>query len=104
MRAPTISRLGAALGSVISILVPTSYSSNIIDLSSQKWTLSNNAYNISVAGKVPSHVHLDLQAARIIDDPYCQHYSSTVTTPRPWCSVIIHNTSVSSPQETADTR
>lgn len=45
-------------------------SSNIIDLSTQQWTLSNTPYNISVPGKVPSHVHLDLQAAQVIGDPY----------------------------------
>ncbi|PSS05193.1 glycoside hydrolase family 2 protein [Coniella lustricola] len=43
---------------------------NIIDLSHQKWTLSNDIYNISVAGKVPSQVHLDLCAAQVIGDPY----------------------------------
>ncbi|KAK7710909.1 hypothetical protein SLS63_012872 [Diaporthe eres] len=65
MRAPSITRAGVALGSVISIFIPTGSSSNTIDLSSQKWVLSNQAYNISVAGKVPSHVHLDLQAAQL---------------------------------------
>ncbi|KAG6355782.1 hypothetical protein INS49_003748 [Diaporthe citri] len=71
MRAPnSITRAGVALGSVILILTPTGSSSNTIDLSSQKWTLSNRAYNISVAGNVPSHVHLDLQAAQVIADPY----------------------------------
>lgn len=44
--------------------------SNIVDLSNQKWTLSNIPYNISVPGKVPSHVHLDLYAAQVIGDPY----------------------------------
>ncbi|KAK3328181.1 glycoside hydrolase family 2 protein [Cercophora scortea] len=43
---------------------------NVLDLSSQKWTLSSSALNISVRGKVPSHVHLDLFAAQVIGDPY----------------------------------
>lgn len=47
-----------------------SNNNNIIDLSSQKWQLTNTPYNISVPGKVPSQVHLDLQAAQVIGDPY----------------------------------
>lgn len=44
---------------------------NVIDLSKQKWTLTSpNFNNISVPGKVPSHAHVDLYAANIIDDPY----------------------------------
>jgi len=45
---------------------------NIVDLSSpfQKWTLSSSALNISVRGRVPSHVHLDLFEERVIGDPY----------------------------------
>jgi len=42
----------------------------LLDLSSQQWTLSSSALNISVRGKVPSHVHLDLLEARVIGDPY----------------------------------
>ncbi|KAL7949241.1 glycoside hydrolase family 2 protein [Trichoderma barbatum] len=43
---------------------------NVIDLSKQKWTLSSpNFNNISVPGKVPSHAHVDLYAAEIINDP-----------------------------------
>lgn len=51
-------------------LLPQAGASNIIDLSSQKWQLTNTPYNISVPGKVPSQVHLDLQAAQVIGDPY----------------------------------
>lgn len=51
-------------------LLPQAGASNIIDLSSQKWQLTNAPYNISVPGKVPSQVHLDLQAAQVIGDPY----------------------------------
>ncbi|KAK3942463.1 glycoside hydrolase family 2 protein [Diplogelasinospora grovesii] len=43
---------------------------SVLDLSSQRWTLSNSALNISVRGKVPSQVHLDLHAAQVIGDPY----------------------------------
>lgn len=43
----------------------------VLDLSKQKWTLTSpNFKNISVPGKVPSHVHVDLYAANIIDNPY----------------------------------
>lgn len=58
---------------LICLFLPGSHagaSSNIIDLSSQKWQLTNTPYNISVQGKVPSQVHLDLQAAQVIGDPY----------------------------------
>lgn len=92
MRAPSITRAGVALGSVISIFIPTGSSSNTIDLSSQKWALSNQAYyNISVAGKVPSHVHLDLQAAQVIGDPYCQYWPSPPTAPHLLCFAITQN-------------
>lgn len=43
---------------------------NVLDASNQQWTLENQDRNISVAGQVPSHVHLDLYAAQVIDDPY----------------------------------
>ncbi len=43
---------------------------NLLDLSSQRWTLSNNAMNISVRGSVPSQVQLDLYESRVIGDPY----------------------------------
>lgn len=97
MRAASITRAGVALGSVISIFIPTGSSSNTIDLSSQKWTLSNQAYNISVAGKVPSHVHLDLQAAQVIGDPYCQYWPSPVTAPRIFCFAVFQDTLIQAP-------
>lgn len=67
-----IKRAALTLGTIItSSLVSTALGAvNTIDLSTQKWTLSNTPYNISVPGKVPSHVHLDLQAAQVIGDPY----------------------------------
>ncbi|KAI1141502.1 glycoside hydrolase family 2 protein [Hypoxylon sp. FL0543] len=42
----------------------------VVDLSDTPWTLENGDRNISVPGKVPSHVHLDLLASQVIDDPY----------------------------------
>ncbi|RDW81477.1 beta-mannosidase mndA [Aspergillus mulundensis] len=41
-----------------------------IDLSDVKWTLSSPALNITVPASLPSHVHLDLFKAGVIDDPY----------------------------------
>jgi beta-mannosidase len=43
---------------------------NVLDLSSQKWTVASQSLNISARGQVPSQVHLDLAAARVIGDPY----------------------------------
>ncbi|KAI0113164.1 glycoside hydrolase family 2 protein [Daldinia grandis] len=43
---------------------------NIVDLSDIDWTLTNDEKDISVPGKVPSQAHLDLFAAKVIDDPY----------------------------------
>lgn len=40
---------------------------NIIDLSSQQWTLST--HNVTVPGSVPSQAHLDLFAAGVTGDP-----------------------------------
>ncbi|OAA38787.1 beta-mannosidase mndA [Cordyceps fumosorosea ARSEF 2679] len=38
-------------------------------LDSQEWTLSNEYGNITVPGAFPSHVHLDLLSAGVIEDP-----------------------------------
>ncbi|XWW98739.1 hypothetical protein V2A60_006741 [Cordyceps javanica] len=38
-------------------------------LDSEKWTLTNEHGNITVPGAFPSHVHLDLLAAGVIEDP-----------------------------------
>ncbi|KAK3326011.1 glycoside hydrolase family 2 protein [Apodospora peruviana] len=46
------------------------FASHLLDLSSQRWTLSSSALNISVRGSVPSHVQLDLFKAQVIGDPY----------------------------------
>ncbi|PHH69121.1 hypothetical protein CDD83_5828 [Cordyceps sp. RAO-2017] len=40
-----------------------------LDLAAQQWTLLNAARNISVPGAVPSHVHLDLLRAGVIEEP-----------------------------------
>lgn len=48
---------------------------NLLDLSTQKWTLSSPTLNISVRGKVPSQVHLDLFEAGVIGDPYVSSLS-----------------------------
>ncbi|KAH8890148.1 glycoside hydrolase family 2 protein [Thozetella sp. PMI_491] len=61
---------GALAAAATALLAPGAQASNILDLSSQRWTLSNSAMNISVRGSVPSHVQLDLYEARVIGDPY----------------------------------
>ncbi|KAL1839678.1 hypothetical protein VTK73DRAFT_3981 [Phialemonium thermophilum] len=52
----------------LSLLSPVA-ASRVLDLSDQAWTLENRALNISTAGRVPSHVHLDLLEAQIIGEP-----------------------------------
>ncbi|RDA91982.1 hypothetical protein CP533_1335 [Ophiocordyceps camponoti-saundersi (nom. inval.)] len=42
----------------------------LLPLSQQPWQLKNGRLGISVPGAVPSHVHLDLQRAGVIQDPY----------------------------------
>ncbi|KAG5953114.1 hypothetical protein E4U53_006850 [Claviceps sorghi] len=44
--------------------------SHLIDLAEQRWRLQNLLMNISVPGRVPSQVHLDLIEAQVIGDPY----------------------------------
>jgi beta-mannosidase len=41
---------------------------SIFNLSDVSWTVSNSV-NATVPGKLPSHVHLDLLAAGVIEDP-----------------------------------
>ncbi|KAL1853338.1 hypothetical protein Plec18167_005572 [Paecilomyces lecythidis] len=43
---------------------------NVVDLSGDGWTVSNKELAISVPGKLPSHVQLDLYAAGVTGDPY----------------------------------
>lgn len=38
----------------------------VVDLTGDGWTVSSKALNISVPGKLPSQVHLDLLAANAI--------------------------------------
>jgi beta-mannosidase len=40
----------------------------VIDLTGDGWTVSSKALNISVPGKLPSQVHLDLFAAKAIGE------------------------------------
>ena len=46
----------------------------VLDLSEQKWLLENPLMNISVPGKIPSYVHLDLYASQVIGDPCVIHF------------------------------
>lgn len=41
------------------------WSQNVVDLSGDGWTVSNKGLAISVPGKLPSHVQLDLYAAGV---------------------------------------
>ncbi|KAF1970324.1 putative beta-mannosidase [Bimuria novae-zelandiae CBS 107.79] len=51
-------------------LVSVAYSQQVLDLGTVEWTLTSPNFSyISVPGKVPSQVHLDLQAAQVIGDP-----------------------------------
>lgn len=61
---------GVSVWSIATLLLCSGVAArNVIDLSQQAWTLSNPGMNISVPGKVPSHVHLDLYRAEVIGDP-----------------------------------
>lgn len=62
-----------ACRAVLAFLPLGIYASNVLDLSEQKWTLQNPGLNISVKGNVPSQVHLDLLAEKVIGDPYVVH-------------------------------
>ncbi|KAH8888052.1 glycoside hydrolase family 2 protein [Thozetella sp. PMI_491] len=44
--------------------------SSVIDLSGEGWTVQNLPLNISIPGRLPSHAHLDLYAAKAIGDPH----------------------------------
>lgn len=47
-------------------LASATYSQQVLDLSTVDWTLTSPNFSyISVPGKVPSQVHLDLQAAQV---------------------------------------
>ena len=49
----------------------------VIDLTGDGWTVSSKALNISVPGKLPSQVHLDLLAAKAIGEFLQLPYSET---------------------------
>ncbi|KAJ5596322.1 hypothetical protein N7450_002780 [Penicillium hetheringtonii] len=51
-------------------IIQTVLAQNVVDLSGDGWTVSSKALNISVPGRLPSQAHLDLYAAKVIDDPY----------------------------------
>ncbi|KAG6009432.1 hypothetical protein E4U21_002347 [Claviceps maximensis] len=56
------------------------HASRFIDLSEQKWRLQSLPMNISVPGRVPSHVHLDLLEAQVIGDPHHSGENNSVET------------------------
>lgn len=66
----------AKLWSAVLAFFGTASAQSIVDLTSEKWTVTNQYNNITVPGKWPSQVHLDLYAAGIIGtfipDP-CAH-------------------------------
>lgn len=55
---------------VVVLLSCSTTAQQVFNLSTQQWTLSNDAHNISVPGRVPSQVHLDLFREGVIPDPY----------------------------------
>lgn len=54
-----------ALAALPHILHPV-LAQKVVDLTGDGWTVSSKALNISVPGKLPSQVHLDLFAAKAI--------------------------------------
>jgi len=68
--------------SIVQVLLQV-HASLLIDLTEQKWRLQNLPMNISVPGRVPSQVHLDLLEAQVIGDPY------VFTAFLVWSSVLI---------------
>ncbi|KAJ5168626.1 Beta-mannosidase A [Penicillium canariense] len=62
-------RRKAALVALPVLLHPV-LAQKVVGLTGDGWTVSSKALNISVPGKLPSQVHLDLYAAKVIDDPY----------------------------------
>jgi hypothetical protein len=53
---------------------------SVVSLDGNSWTLTNPAKNISVPASVPGSVHLDLQRAQVIGDPYygnvCKYFQT----------------------------
>lgn len=52
---------------------------NVVDLSTQNWTLASPEHDMKVPGKVPSHAHVDLYDADAIADPYVKESSKADT-------------------------
>lgn len=50
----------------LSATLHTAFAQKVVDLTGDGWTVSSKALNISVPGRLPSQVHLDLFAARAI--------------------------------------
>ncbi|KAL1964799.1 hypothetical protein VTN77DRAFT_6666 [Rasamsonia byssochlamydoides] len=50
--------------------LPLTHAQHVVDLSGDGWTVRNAEGNVTVPGRLPSQVHLDLYAAKVIDDPY----------------------------------
>jgi beta-mannosidase len=48
----------------------SSASQSLISLDGNDWTLSNPSKAITVPATIPGQVHLDLQRAKVIGDPY----------------------------------
>jgi beta-mannosidase len=63
-----------SLTTIIHLLVAfqplLAWTQTIIPLDGNNWSLHDSANNVSVTAVVPGYVHLDLQAANIIGDPY----------------------------------
>ncbi|KAJ4150084.1 hypothetical protein LMH87_010850 [Akanthomyces muscarius] len=57
--------------SCFAALVASAKASNTTrSLGAETWTVTNEHGNVTVPGKFPSQVHLDLYAAQVINDPY----------------------------------
>ncbi|KAE8151409.1 glycoside hydrolase superfamily [Aspergillus avenaceus] len=63
-------RSTTAAAVLASTCLPVTLGQYIRPLSNEKWTLSSSALNRTVPGHLPSHAHLDLLKAGVIDDPY----------------------------------
>lgn len=60
----------ALLSLYISSLIPPIAGQSVIPLNGGPWVLTNPTKNISAPAAVPGSVHLDLQRAQVIGDPY----------------------------------
>ncbi|KAF2664999.1 glycoside hydrolase family 2 protein [Microthyrium microscopicum] len=65
-----MANLKAWISALVALILPVKASTKVTDLSTFKWNLASTPANISVPAKIPGAVHLDLQAAGIIGDPY----------------------------------